>query len=59
MLPLVGFFLLTFALLWVLRQVPGLGWMFGSPLLGFFLAAILVSYYGLQRRAWQQGGADK
>jgi len=22
-------------------------------------AAIMVSYYGLQRRAWQQGGADK
>jgi len=25
----------------------------------FLLAAILFSYYGLQRRAWQQGGADK
>ena len=23
------------------------------------LAAILVSYFGLQRRAWQQGGSDK
>ena len=23
------------------------------------LAAILVSYYGLQRRAWQQGGTDR
>ena len=25
----------------------------------FLLAAILVSYFGLQRRAWQQQGADK
>ena len=25
----------------------------------FLLAAILFSYFGLQRRAWQQGGADK
>ena len=27
--------------------------------LALLLAAILVSYFGLQRRAWQQGGADK
>ena len=25
----------------------------------FLLAAILVSFFGLQRRAWQQGGTDK
>jgi multiple sugar transport system permease protein len=25
----------------------------------FLLAAILISYFGLQRRAWQQGGTDK
>jgi len=25
----------------------------------FLMAAILVSYFGLQRRAWQQGGTDK
>jgi len=25
----------------------------------FLLAAIMVSYFGLQRRAWQQGGSDK
>ena len=25
----------------------------------FLLGAILFSYYGLQRRAWQQGGSDK
>jgi len=42
-LQLVGFFLLTFAVLSVLRLVPGLGELFRIPLLGFFLAAILVS----------------
>ena len=25
----------------------------------FLLGAILISFFGLQRRAWQQGGADK
>ena len=25
----------------------------------FLLSAILFSYFGLQRRAWQQGGSDK
>ena len=25
----------------------------------FLLAAVLFSYFGLQRRAWQQGGTDK
>ena len=25
----------------------------------FLLASILFSYFGLQRRAWQQGGSDK
>jgi multiple sugar transport system permease protein len=25
----------------------------------FLLACILFSYFGLQRRGWQQGGADK
>jgi len=24
----------------------------------FLLGAIMFSYFGLQRRAWQQGGAD-
>jgi multiple sugar transport system permease protein len=24
----------------------------------FLLAAIMFSYFGLQRRAWQQGGKD-
>lgn len=45
MLQLVGFFLVTFGVLWVLRQIPGLGAIFGIPLLGFFLAAILVSSF--------------
>jgi len=39
----LGFFLLTFAALWVLRQVPGLGRLFDVPLLGFYLAAVIVS----------------
>lgn len=39
----LGFFLLTFAALWVLRQVPGLGRVFEVPLLGFYLAAVIVS----------------
>ncbi|MBK7645500.1 MAG: tetratricopeptide repeat protein [Planctomycetes bacterium] len=43
MLQLVGFFFLTFAVLSVLRMIPGLGAIFQIPLLGFFLAAILVS----------------
>lgn len=43
MLQLLGFFLATFALLWILRQIPGLGALFGIPLVGFFLASILVS----------------
>jgi len=44
-LQLAGFFLLTFGVLWVLRQIPGLGALFGIPLVGFFLAAILVSSF--------------
>jgi hypothetical protein len=42
---LLGFFLLTFAVLWVLRQIPFLGAIFGTPFVGFFLAAILVSSF--------------
>ena len=30
-----------------------------APLFAFLLAAILFSYFGLQRRRWQQGGTDK
>ena len=30
-----------------------------ASLVAAVLAAIMFSYFGLQRRAWQQGGADK
>ncbi|MCA8979560.1 MAG: tetratricopeptide repeat protein [Planctomycetes bacterium] len=46
MLRLVGFFLLVFAALFVLREVPYVGAPFRIPLLGFYLAAILVSVVG-------------
>ncbi len=37
----------------------GEGAAIATAMVPFLLAAILVSYYGLQRRAWQQGGTDK
>jgi multiple sugar transport system permease protein len=37
----------------------GEGAAIATAMVPFLLAAIFVSYYGLQRRAWQQGGADK
>ncbi len=37
----------------------GEGAAIATAMVPFLVAAILVSYYGLQRRAWQQGGADK
>jgi multiple sugar transport system permease protein len=37
----------------------GEGAAIATAMVPFLLAAILFSYYGLQRRAWQQGGADK
>jgi multiple sugar transport system permease protein len=37
----------------------GEGAAIATAMVPFLLAAILVSYYGLQRRAWQQGGGDK
>ncbi len=44
------------------RAIPGgslgEGAAIATAMVPFLLAAILVSYYGLQRRAWQQGGAD-
>ncbi len=39
----LGFFLLVFAALWLLRQIPGLGRLFEVPLFGFYLAAVVVS----------------
>jgi multiple sugar transport system permease protein len=37
----------------------GEGAAIATAMVPFLLAAIMVSYYGLQRRAWQQGGSDK
>jgi multiple sugar transport system permease protein len=45
------------------RAIPGgslgEGAAIATAMVPFLLAAILFSYFGLQRRAWQQGGADK
>ena len=38
---------------------PGQGAALATAMVPFLLAAILFSYFGLQRRAWQQGGGDK
>src|SRR5690349_12026017 len=44
------------------RAIPGgslgEGAALATLMIPFLLAAILFSYYGLQRRAWQQGGKD-
>jgi multiple sugar transport system permease protein len=37
----------------------GEGAALATAMIPFLLAAILFSYFGLQRRAWQQGSADK
>jgi len=45
------------------RAIPGgslgEGAAIATAMVPFLLAAIMVSYFGLQRRAWQQGGSDK
>jgi len=45
------------------RAIPGgalgEGAAISIAMVPFLLAAIMVSYYGLQRRAWQQGGKDQ
>jgi multiple sugar transport system permease protein len=45
------------------RAIPGgamgEGAAIATAMVPFLLAAILISYFGLQRRAWQQQGADK
>jgi multiple sugar transport system permease protein len=45
------------------RAIPGgalgEGAALATSMVPFLLAAILFSYFGLQRRAWQQGGTDK
>jgi multiple sugar transport system permease protein len=44
------------------RAIPGgslgEGAAIATAMVPFLLAAILISYFGLQRRAWQQGGKD-
>ena len=44
------------------RAIPGgnlgEGAAIATAMVPFLIAAILFSYFGLQRRAWQQGGAD-
>jgi multiple sugar transport system permease protein len=37
----------------------GEGAAIATAMVPFLIAVILLSYFGLQRRAWQQGGADK
>src|SRR5256885_6669682 len=45
------------------RAIPGgalgEGAALATAMVPFLLAAIMFSYFGLQRRAWQQGGSDK
>jgi len=45
------------------RAIPGgalgEGAAIAMAMIPFLLASILFSYFGLQRRAWQQGGSDK
>jgi multiple sugar transport system permease protein len=45
------------------RAIPGgslgEGAAIATAMVPFLLAAIMFSYFGLQRRGWQQGGADK
>ncbi|MEP7205300.1 MAG: sugar ABC transporter permease [Casimicrobiaceae bacterium] len=45
------------------RAIPGgslgEGAAIATAMVPFLLGAILISYYGLQRRAWQQGGDDR
>ncbi|MEO8005725.1 MAG: sugar ABC transporter permease [Betaproteobacteria bacterium] len=45
------------------RAIPGgalgEGSAIATAMIPFLLAAILFSYFGLQRRRWQQGGSDK
>lgn len=45
------------------RAIPGgalgEGAAIATAMIPFLLAAILFSYFGLQRRKWQQGGSDK
>lgn len=46
MLRLIGFFMVVFVAMLVLRELPYIGAPFRIPLLGFYLAAIIVSILG-------------
>jgi len=45
------------------RAIPGgnlgEGSVIATAMVPFLLSAIVFSYFGLQRRAWQQGAGDK
>jgi len=57
--PILGAILTMAAAQGSVRQGAGLLSAYALGLaVPFLLAAILVSYFGLQRRAWQQGGKD-
>ena len=43
----------------ILGGALGEGAALATSMVPFLLAAIMFSYFGLQRRAWQQGGTDK
>jgi multiple sugar transport system permease protein len=43
----------------ILGGALGEGAALATAMVPFLLAAIMFSYFGLQRRAWQQGGSDK
>ncbi|MBI3370333.1 MAG: sugar ABC transporter permease [Betaproteobacteria bacterium] len=43
----------------ILGGALGEGAALATSMVPFLLAAIMFSYFGLQRRAWQQGGSDK
>ena len=43
----------------ILGGALGEGAALATAMVPFLLAAILFSYFGLQRRTWQQGGSDK
>lgn len=52
MLRLIGYFAAVFLAMTVLRQVPFLGGLFRIPLVGFFIAALLVSWIVARAAAW-------
>ena len=55
----VSGYTLTLAALLLPGGALGEGAALAMLMVPFLLTAILFSYFGLQRRRWQQGGADK